>query len=140
MKQLSKRLMAAFWLGTILELLIVCLFETNFMLEGGLATNTTAEFIIATVMVLVTICAIPVALRMMKYGAVLNLIQREREEGLYKAAMLRMTLLMLPMLLNTVFYYNFLNVEFAYLAIVLAISLAFIVPTVKRCEAEMEVM
>lgn len=138
MKETSKKLMSTFWLGIILELLIVCCYETNIMLEGGFAGNTTAEFIVATVMVLLTIIVIPIALRMIKYGVVQNLLRREREQGLYKASMMRMALLMVPMLLNTVCYYHFLNVEFAYLAIVLAISLVFVVPTVKRCEAEME--
>lgn len=138
MKQLSKRLMSFFYATAILELGIVALYETNIILEGGFAGNTTAEFLSATVMELLTIIVVPVALRMIKYGAVRNIIRREREEGLRKVCMLRLTMLMLPMLVNTMCYYLFMNVAFAYLAIVLAISLVFILPTEARCRMEME--
>ena len=48
----------------------------------------------------------------------------------------RMMLLAVPLLLNILFYYLFMKVMFAYLAIILAISLIFIIPTVARCESE----
>lgn len=139
MEQFRKKLKSVFCVGVIIEVAIVVLYETGMLMEGNFATNTTAEFLIATVMDLATIIVIPVALRMIKYGAVQNIIREQREAGLYKVAMLRLNMLMLPMLLNTIFYYYFLNVAFIYLAIVLAISLVFVVPSKKRCEQELEI-
>lgn len=138
MKKTSKRLMSAFYLAVILELLIIVCFESDIILQGGFAGQHTAEFIIATIMELLSVIVVPIALRLIKYGAVQNIIRRDREEGLYKVSMLRMLLLIIPMLLNTLFYYHFLNVAFAYLAIVLAISLVFVIPTEKRCISETE--
>lgn len=138
MKQLSKGLMSVFYAAVILELCIVALYETNIIIEGGFAGNVTAEFIVATVMELSTIIIVPVALRMIKYGAVRNIIRREKEEGLRKMALLRMAMLVLPLLVNTMCYYLFMNAAFAYMAIVLAISLVFIIPTETRCKIELE--
>lgn len=139
MEQFRKKLKTVFCVGVIVEVAIVILYETGLLMEGNFATNTTAEFLIATVMDLATIIVIPVALRMMKYGAVQNIIREQREGGHYKVALLRLNMLMLPMLLNTIFYYYFLNVAFIYLAIVLAISLVFVVPSKKRCDQELEI-
>lgn len=129
--------MSLFVTSLLLEAVIVMCYETNIILEGGYAGNVTAEFITVTVMELVTIVSVPVALKMIKYSASQDIIRRKREDGLYKLASIRMALIVVPMLVNTLCYYLFLNVAFAYLAIVLAISLAFIVPTAKRCESEM---
>ena len=137
-KQLSKRLMSTFYASVILELLMVTLYETDFILEGGMTGHNTAEFIMCTIMELLTIIVIPIALRMIKYGAVVNIIREKQQQGLYSIAMIRMSLLIVPMLVNTLCYYLFMNVAFAYMAVVLAISLFFIIPTKGRCEAELE--
>lgn len=138
-KQLSKRLMSVFYTSVLLEIAIVTLYESEIILEGGMSGNKTAEFIVCTIMELLTIIVIPIALRMIKYGAVLNVIREKHEEGLYNVAMMRMVMLIIPMFVNTLCYYLFMNVAFAYLAIVLAISLFFIVPTHSRCCAELEI-
>lgn len=134
---ISKRLMSTFCLGIIIEIIIVLCYETGILMEGVFTENTNAEFIIATIMDLLTIIVIPIALRMIKYGAVQNIIRQQREAGLYKVSLIRLLMLMLPMVLNTIFYYYFLNVAFIYLAIVLAISLIFVIPTQKRCQQEL---
>lgn len=139
MKKISKRLMMLFAASLVLEVIIVLLYESQIILEGGYAGNNTAEFIVATVMELLTIIVVPVSLKMIKYGTVQSIIRQQREKGLYKVARFRMFLIILPMLVNTLCYYLFMNVAFLYLAIVLVITLVFIVPTEKRCEDELEV-
>lgn len=136
MEKVSKQLMSTFWLATLLEIIIVVCYETNLMLEGGFAGNVTAEFIMVTVMELLTIIMIPIALKMIKYGAVRNIIKREGASGYYRVAMMRMCMIFLPMLVNTLCYYLFMNVAFVYMAIVLAISAIFVYPSKNRCEAE----
>ncbi len=42
----------------------------------------------------------------------------------------------MPMLVNAVLYYVFMNVAFGYMAIILFLSTLFIFPTQERCEQE----
>lgn len=140
MKKITKQLRVIFFMFCLLEVGFVLCYETGIILEGGFSGMMTAEFLTATVMELLTIIVIPVALKMIKYGAVRNVINREGEAGYYRMARCRMFLLLIPMLANTLCYYLFMNVAFAYMAIVLAISLVFIYPTENRSitEAGME--
>lgn len=138
MKKITKQLRSTFWLFCLLEVCIVACYECGLYVEGGFAGNITSEFITATVMELLTIIIIPIALKMMKWGAVRAVIRNQKEAGYYRMALNRLWLLLIPMLANTLCYYLFMNVAFAYMAIVLAISLAFVYPTEKRAEAEAE--
>ena len=57
-------------------------------------------------------------------------------EALLRFGMTRLLALCLPMVINTILYYLYMNVAFGYLAIVLLLALTFIVPTKARCESE----
>ena len=137
MKSLVKRLKTLFYIGIALELLLIALYESNVLLEGAWCGNAEAEFIVMTLMQLVTVCAIPLALRLLKFSVVRQYVTSHGEHGLQKMSVLRMLLLFVPMLLNSVFYYEFVKAGFGYLAIILAISLVFIVPTQSRCASEL---
>ncbi len=137
MKSLAKRLKTLFYIGIALELLLIALYESNVLLEGAWCGNAEAEFIVMTLMQLVTVCAIPLALRLLKFSVVRQYVTSHGEQGLQKMSVLRMLLLFVPMLLNSVFYYEFVKAGFGYLAIILAISLVFIVPTQSRCASEL---
>lgn len=121
----------------ILAFLIIALYETNVILEGGMAGDVNAEFIITMAMELLTIAAIPVALKLFKIKHIEEYIKAKGVSGHYKMAMTRMHMLTLPMLLNIILYYAYMKVAFAYLAIILAISLIFIIPTKQRCDSEL---
>ena len=49
---------------------------------------------------------------------------------------LRLAMLTVPMVVNTLLYYLFMNVAFGYLAIILALCIFFVFPSMSRCEAE----
>jgi len=49
---------------------------------------------------------------------------------------LRLSLLALPLVANTLLYYAFLNVAFGYLGIILFLSILFVRPTRQRFEKE----
>lgn len=132
----SKPLMAIFVSFLALEALIIILYETNIFLEGGMCGDANTEFLFTIAMELITICTIPLALKLFKFEAVQKYIA---EKGMFahrKCAVFRMLMLLLPLLVNTMCYYLFMKVAFAYLAIILFISLAFIIPTKARCDSE----
>jgi len=63
MEKTQKRLMTFFVTSVVIALLMVILFETDLLPSGTMATNKNAEFLLATIMELLTLCAIPLALR-----------------------------------------------------------------------------
>lgn len=122
--------------SAVLSLTVIILYETNLILEGSLCGSANTEFIAVMLMELLTICAVPVALRMFRFRIVRTHIEQHGAPGHLRLAMLRLMLLVVPMVANILCYYLFMKVAFAYLAIILAISLVFILPTTERCESE----
>ncbi|MCM1078558.1 MAG: hypothetical protein NC344_09595 [Bacteroidales bacterium] len=125
------------YIGSImLAVAMVVLYETQTILEGGLAGNVQGEFLAVTAMELITICAIPFALRLFKFRKIREIITEKKADGLFRMALVRMAMICLPMLINTLLYYLYMAPAFGYMAIVGFISMAFITPTVTRCESE----
>ncbi|MBR3445170.1 MAG: hypothetical protein IKH14_04790, partial [Prevotella sp.] len=54
----------------VAALIVVGLFESNTLLEGSLADSKTHEFLVVTTMELLTLCAVPLALRLFKFKSV----------------------------------------------------------------------
>ena len=102
------------------------------MLAGA---DANGEFLAAMVMELLTIAFIPFALKMFKLRYVASRLVSP--EALLRFGLARLALVVVPMLINTLLYYLYLNVAFGYLAIILALCLFFVFPTKDRCEAEM---
>lgn len=123
--------------SVVLALLIIAVYESGVLLEGGMTGDANAEFLTMMTMELLTVCAIPVSLRLFRFEAVKRYIATRRERGHYRMALTRMALLVVPMLVNLMCYYMFVKVAFAYLALILAISLVFIIPTKNRCASEL---
>jgi len=139
MKKARLILMLEFWIPLAVCLLLVILFESDILPVGWESSYGSKEFFIAVVMELMTICAIPLALRLFKFKRVhraLTADQENRERNLLKWGSYRMGMLCIPMLLNTLFYYMFMNVAFGYMGIILALCLFFVYPSLRRCHDE----
>ena len=112
MKKTQQSLMAAYIASLVISGLTVVLFETELLPSGILKSGGSDEFVLTMVMELVS------------------------AEALLRFGMTRLLALCLPMVINTILYYLYMNVAFGYLAIVLLLALTFIVPTKARCESE----
>lgn len=136
MNNTQHRLMAVVCTFTALSAAIVVLCESGLLPEGVLKTaDGSTEFAAVVVMELLTICVIPVALRLFKWKAVARRVATA--EGLLRMGLVRLLMLCVPMLANTVLYYLYVNVAFGYLGIILFLCMAFVLPTKERCAAEM---
>ena len=137
MKETRNLLMFIFWLGVVLALLLVLLFETD-VLEAGTAAggNANAEFVTTTMMELMTIAAIPLSLKMFKMKRIHRELVVVKVPALRKWGVLRLVLLHVPLVANTLFYYVYMNTTFGYMAIILLICLPFVYPSLGRCEDE----
>lgn len=129
--------MRAFAISVGVSLAMVLLFETELLPTGLLAgRDGSDEFVVATFMELLTLCAIPVALRLFKFRSVAG--QLTGADGLLHWGLVRMAMLCLPMVANTLLHYLYMNVAFGYMGIILFLCIAFVLPTKARCEAEIQ--
>ncbi len=136
MERTARLLRYIYLLFIAVSVSIVVFFETDVFEEGVLACGGGhSEFVITTVMELVTICVVPVALRMFKFQRMKRLL-RDSPGNLFRYGSLRITMLSLPMAVNTLFYYLYVSVAFGYMALILLLAGAFIYPSTSRCENE----
>lgn len=120
------------------SLIIAVLFEGNFLPSGILVGNSQQEFFCTLFMELLTICMIPLVLRLIRSGS--KTVMRD-QDALYiwyrKRAVQRVLMMGLPLFVNTLLYYLFMNVTFGYMALILLICMFFIIPTQARYLKEM---
>ena len=121
-----------------ITVVLVVLFETDVLPSGLMATEKQTEFLLTTLMELLTLASVYMALRLFKFDKVHQELVTLKADGLRRWGLIRLAILLLPMPLNTVLYYLFMNTTFGYMAIILAMCLQFVYPSEARCEAETE--
>lgn len=127
--------MTKFLTSIAVGLVIVVLFENDLLPCGiMISDDKSVEFVVATIMELLTICVIPVALKLFRFKRISKLLTSA--EALSKWGTIRLLMLCVPMIVNTVFYYMFMNVAFGYMGIIIFLCLFFVVPTKERCRSE----
>ena len=129
-------LQITFYSIVVTAILLVLLFENNVFSTGLYADNKPADFLFTTIMEILTICCIPLALRLIKDKTMKKYDVPRRMQIYRRKAMLRLLLLGCPLLVNTFLYYLFMNVAFGYMAIILFLCLLFIIPTKERQQRE----
>lgn len=129
-------LQIAFYSIVVPAILLVLLFESNVFPTGLYADNKAADFLFTTIVEILTICCIPLALRLIKDKTMKKYDVPRRMQIYRRKAMLRLLLLGCPLLVNTFLYYLFMNVAFGYMAIILFLCLLFIIPTKERQQRE----
>ena len=128
MKETKKLLMGIYVSGIILALAIVCLYETNVLEAGFLATDKQSEFLMTTLMELVTMGCAFLGLRLFKFEKVgWELI--EDKANYRKWGVIRLLILLVPLVADTLLYYLYMNPTFGYLGIMLVLCLPFVYPS-----------
>lgn len=136
MKTTQRRLAILFYASLVVGAALVALFETDVLPCGSLAvTDTEAEFVVTAAVEIVTICLIPLSLRLFRFKKVAKSLVDS--VALMRWGTLRLLMLCVPLVANTLLYYLYMNTAFGYLAIILALCMVFVVPTRARCEAEL---
>lgn len=134
MKQTKILLTAVFYSNVAAVLTLVVLFETGILDSGTLLGDDQLQFVITTTMELMTLCLIPSALYLLKMPRIHKQLVADPEQSLRKWGILRLDMLCLPLILNTLFYYMFgLQVAFGYMALILALCLFMVYPSMNRC-------
>ena len=139
MKNVKNTLTVLLWTVLALALIVVVLFETDVLMFGYYAgSGEQAEFLLTTMMELLTLAVIPLALKLFKFPRVHTDLVSRKAEALRKWGLLRLLMLLVPLLVNTLLYYAYANVAFGYMAIILVIVLPFVYPSMERCQSETE--
>lgn len=136
MKKVIRTLKYLFSLIILVTLLLVLVFESELLLPGFILVESKVDFVIKYIMELMTIIIIPLSLRLFKFKSVERKLATKKQHALLRWGVLRIIMLGIPMIINTILYYGFLAVEFGYLSIILLISMIFIYPSKDKCYYE----
>ena len=138
MKETKNLLMGVFVAGIVLPLIIVCLYETEVVVPGLLATDKQSEFLLTFLMELMTLGCAFLALRLFKFEKIHQELTTGKAVALRSWGMIRLLMLLVPLWADTLLYYLYMNTTFGYLGIILVLCLPFVYPSESRCEAETE--
>ena len=138
MKKIRNLLLTIFFGTLCLAVCIVVLFETDVLECGLLATEKQSEFLWTTLMELITLTVAFLALRLFKFERVHRDLTERRGQALRQWGVVRLLMLSVPLLANTLLYYIYMNPTFGYLAIILVLCLPFVYPSGGRCQSEIE--
>ena len=138
MKETKNQLMCVFVAGIVWPLMIVCIYETEIVVPGLLATDKQSEFLLTFLMELMTLGCAFLALRLFKFEKIHQELITDKAVALRKWGVIRLVMLLFPLWADTLLYYIYMNTTFGYLGIILALCLPFVYPSMSRCEAETE--
>ena len=132
MKKTVNILRTLFIASVGIAVVVAALYELDILPSGVLADRPQDEFLCTIDMELVTIVFIPIALRLFKTKDV----DRRLDEGDIKTfktwSIVRILMITVPLLMNTLLYYIFMNTTFGYMALILLICLPFIYPATRK--------
>ena len=111
---------------------IAALYELDILPSGMFTGRAQDEFLSTISMELITIVFIPVALRLFKTKDVEKRLEEGNIKAFRKWGLLRILMITVPLVLNTLLYYSFMNTTFGYMALILLICLPFIYPAVRK--------
>ena len=138
MKETKNQLMSVFVSGTVLPLMIVCIYETEVVVPGLLATDKQSEFLLTFLMELMTLGCAFLALRLFKFEKIHQELISGKAVALRNWGVVRLVMLLLPLWADTLLYYLYMNTTFGYLGMILALCLPLVYPSMNRCETETE--
>jgi hypothetical protein len=95
------------------------------------------RFVCSTAMILLTVCILPLSLRLFKFKRISEDLHARQTPALLRWGSVRIVCMGLLLVVNTFLYYAFgFNSDFGYLAVVVLLCMPFVIPTMGRCMAE----
>lgn len=136
MSKTRKILNIGFWVPIVVCLAMIIPYENDWLLAGNLENDKLTEYYVAIALELITICLIPLALRLFKFKRLQSYLMAAPDERYLPLAAARMAMLTVPMMVNCFLYYQFVNVAFGYMGIIDLLAMVFIYPSKTRCQQE----
>ena len=132
MKKTVNILRTLFIASVGIAVVVAALYELDILPSGVLADRPQDEFLCTIAMELVTIVFIPIALRLFKTKDVERRLGECDIRTFKTWSIVRILMITLPLLMNTLLYYLFMNTTFGYMALILLICLPFIYPATRK--------
>ncbi len=136
MDKVVKTLKVYFYAPIMLALLLVVLYETDMILPGSIRMDANLNFLVLSLMEILTLAVIPAALYLFKTKKVHEQLVLNPVSSMRRYGILRLLMLGVPLVANTDLYYMSMNTAYGYMAIVLLIVMPFVYPSKSRCEEE----
>ena len=136
MKSISRKLTVIYMSLAAVALVVIVLYETDILAAGVMEERKQSEFILTALMELISLGAAFLGLRLFKFKAVHHDLVSREESAMWKWGVIRLLILEVPMVVDTLLYYLYMNTTFGYLAIMLLLCLPFVFPSLNRCLAE----
>lgn len=136
MKSISRKLTVIYMSLAAVALVVIVLYETDILAAGMMEERKQSEFILTALMELISLGAAFLGLRLFKFKAVYHDLVSREESAMWKWGVIRLLILEVPMVVDTLLYYLYMNTTFGYLAIMLLLCLPFVFPSLNRCLAE----
>ncbi len=136
MKEVRNTLAIVFWGLLGVSVLLAVLFECEVLPSGLWTEALTAEFLCRCTMEALTLLGIWLSLRLFKFDRVHRDLVSRKQEALKRWGVTRLLILEVPMLVNTILYYMYMQTTYGYMAIIAVLCLPFVFPTIGRCEDE----
>ena len=141
MKKILLRLKIEFALVVFLGGLMVALYESGVWEEGALMLDGTWGYLTQSACILLTLCCIPMALKLLNFKAVRMRLARGEETASWQSycrwSEIRLALLAAPLYINLALYYATMDTIGAYCALILVNALIFCWPSADKAEAEL---
>ena len=110
MKRIQKILLLNYLFSLGLALLWVVLNENDvFELVGMLHTDANSDFMLTSVMEIITICSIPIALRLFKFGTIRETVRKDNSQlhsTFLAFSLVRLDMLLVPMLVKWLLFFS----------------------------------
>ena len=141
MKRTRNILMAIYWLILFAAAGLYCCGE---FLEVDMALLSSDEdrqlgIVVQMVEILLTLGLVPLALRLFKFQRIHHALIANSQDALLKWDSVRMLILGFLLVSNTLLYYLYgFEAAFGYLAVMVMLTMPFVLPTMNRCKAETE--
>lgn len=136
--KVQKILRFNFFFSLFWVLLLVVIYEFEWVAPGALTDEGEIQFLMLSLMEIITIVCIPLALKLFVIKRVRQKLVRQKGDALLRLGFVRHLILWLPLIVNTFFYYATMAAAFGYMAIILVLCMFFVYPSLGRCYAETE--
>ena len=108
-------------------------FESDLLEVGACAEDVFVKYQMLMLMEVLTICFIPMALKMFSLSAVRRRLKADGVRGLALFGSCRMAMIGAPLVANTILYYMSMSVAYGYMAIIGGLCFTFVYPSMGRC-------
>lgn len=116
-----------------LAVAVVVGFESDLLEVGACAEDVFVKYQMLMLMEVLTICFIPMALKMFSLSAVRSRLKADGVRGLALFGSCRMAMIGAPLVANTILYYMSMSVAYGYMAIIGGLCFTFAYPSMGRC-------